>query len=101
AVVPDLAQALYHKYQAWPSWVARGVVDAVCPMTYTPDTRIFRDQVSQARAKLGEGVPIWAGVGAWRLEVEGVLEKIRAPRLAGPPALVLFSRPSPPGPHPP
>ena len=46
-------KALYQRYQAWPAWMARGVLDAVCPMAYTPDTRLFRAQVEQARARLG------------------------------------------------
>jgi uncharacterized lipoprotein YddW (UPF0748 family) len=94
AVVADQAQALYHKYQAWPEWIARGVIDAVCPMTYTQDTRIFRDQVAQARARLGGRAAIWAGVGAWRLPVDGVVEKIRVAREAGASGVVLFSHES-------
>jgi uncharacterized lipoprotein YddW (UPF0748 family) len=94
AVVPDQAQALYHKYQPWPGWIARGVVDAVCPMTYTPDTRIFRAQVEQARTRLGPSAPLWAGVGAWRLPLESVIEKIRAAREAGASGVVLFSHES-------
>ena len=94
AVVTDQAQALYHQYQAWPGWVARGIVDAVCPMAYTPDTRIFRAQVEQARTKLGATAPVWAGVGAWRLPLASVVEKIRAAREAGASGVVLFSHES-------
>ena len=94
AVVPDLSKALYQNYQSWPSWMARGVLDAVCPMIYTPDTRLFRTQVEQARAKLGTSAPVWAGVGAWRLPVGSVLEKIRAAREAGASGVVLFSHES-------
>lgn len=94
AVVPDLAQALYHKYQAWPEWMARGLVDAVCPMAYTADTRVFRAQLEDARARLGPTALLWAGVGAWRLGVEGVVEKIRVAREAGASGVVLFSHES-------
>jgi uncharacterized lipoprotein YddW (UPF0748 family) len=94
AVVPDQAQALYHKYQSWPGWIARGVVDAVCPMTYTSDTKIFRAQVEQARTRLGIAAPMWAGVGAWRLPLGSVVEKIRAAREAGASGVVLFSHES-------
>src|SRR5438552_3269824 len=64
AVVPDLAQALYHEYQAWPEWMARGLVDAVCPMAYTADTRVFRAQLEAARARPGPTALPWAGGGA-------------------------------------
>jgi uncharacterized lipoprotein YddW (UPF0748 family) len=94
AVVPDEAQALYHRYQSWPGWMARGVVDAVCPMAYTPDTRLFRAQVEQARSRLGTGARVWAGVGAWRLPLASVVEKIHAARDAGASGVVLFSHES-------
>ena len=94
AVVADLPKALYQNYQPWPSWMARGVLDAVCPMTYTPDTRLFRAQVEQARDKLGAAASLWAGIGAWRLPVGSVLEKIRAAREAGASGVVLFSHES-------
>jgi uncharacterized lipoprotein YddW (UPF0748 family) len=94
AVVSDQAQALHHKYQSWPAWLARGIVDAVCPMAYTQETRIFRDQIEQARATVGPSAPIWAGVGAWRLPLDSVVEKIRVAREAGASGVILFSHES-------
>ena len=94
AVVADLSKALDQNYQPWPSWMARGVLDAVCPMTYTPDTKLFRAQVEQARGKLGAAASLWAGVGAWRLPLGSVIEKIRAAREAGASGVVLFSHES-------
>ena len=64
AVVPDEAQAVHQKLQDWPAWLARGLLDAVCPMAYTPDSRIFRAQVEQARApRAARARALWAGVG--------------------------------------
>jgi uncharacterized lipoprotein YddW (UPF0748 family) len=94
AVVADQAQALYHHYQSWPSWMARGILDAVCPMTYTPDTRRLRSQIEEARAKLGAAAMMWAGVGAWRLPIADVVEKVRAARESGANGVVLFSHES-------
>ena len=94
AVVPDQAQAIHHRYQSWATWVERGLVDAVCPMAYTPDTRIFRAQLEQARARLGPAALVWAGVGAYRLDLDGVVEKVRAAREAGASGVVLFSHES-------
>jgi hypothetical protein len=74
--------------------MARGVLDAVCPMTYTPTPKLFRAQVEQARDKLGAAASLWAGVGAWRLPLGSVLEKIRAAREAGASGVVLFSHES-------
>ena len=52
AVVPDEAAALNHKFQNWPVWVKESLLDAVCPMAYTPDSRIFRTP-GRAGAVLG------------------------------------------------
>jgi uncharacterized lipoprotein YddW (UPF0748 family) len=94
AVVADEAMAQI-KGQAWPLWLARGVLDAVCPMAYTPDSALFVEQVRQARA-LAEpsGRPVWAGIGAYRLTVEGTIEKIGLARSAGASGVVLFSHES-------
>lgn len=94
AVVPDQSTAIHARYQDWPDWLARGVMDAVCPMAYTVDTRIFRQQVSEARNRLGPGQAVWAGVGAYRLPLSGILEKISVAREAGANGVVLFSHES-------
>jgi uncharacterized lipoprotein YddW (UPF0748 family) len=90
AVVPDLALALHHRGQDWPAWAERGWVDALCPMTYTPDTRIFRAQLDEARRR-APGVPIWAGLGSWRMDTPAVVDKIDSARAAGTAGVVLFS----------
>src|SRR5262245_13051513 len=94
AVVPDEAQAVYHRYQSWPTWMADGLLDAVAPMTYTPDTRIFREQVAQARSHARPGQPVWAGIGAYRLPLPSIVEKIQAARESGAAGVVLFSHES-------
>ncbi len=93
AVVPDEAGALAQKFQDWPSWSARGILDAVVPMTYTTDSRIYREQVAQARA-LSPAKPVWAGVGMYRLPLAGTLEMILLARQAGANGVVLFSHES-------
>ena len=94
AVVPDQALAVTARFQDWPDWLARGVLDAVCPMAYTVDSRVFRQQVAQARARLVPGQALWAGVGAYRLPVSGILEKIAVARAEGADGVVLFSHES-------
>jgi uncharacterized lipoprotein YddW (UPF0748 family) len=94
AVVPDEAQAVHEKLQDWPAWMARGLLDAVCPMAYTPDPRLFRQQVAQARARVGVGRTMWAGVGAYRLTPPAVVERIVTAREAGASGVVLFSHES-------
>jgi uncharacterized lipoprotein YddW (UPF0748 family) len=94
AVVPDRATAVSQKFQDWPRWLAQGVLDAVCPMVYTTDDRIFKRQVQDARAAAGTIRQVWAGVGAFRLGVDGVIEKLRLARAAGADGVVFFSHES-------
>lgn len=94
AVVPDEASAIHHKFQNWPAWLARGILDAVCPMSYNPDERVFRQQLEVARAYVGKRQALWAGVGAYRLDIRGIVERVRTARLLGASGVVLFSHES-------
>jgi uncharacterized lipoprotein YddW (UPF0748 family) len=91
AVVPDEATARHQKLQDWPAWLGRGILDAVVPMAYTPEDRIFDAQIASARGHLGPRQSLWAGVGAYRLELPQVAERIAAARRAGAGGVVLFS----------
>jgi uncharacterized lipoprotein YddW (UPF0748 family) len=91
AVVPDADGARQQKLQDWPEWLARGVLDAVVPMAYTPEDAIFDEQIASARDHLGPRQALWAGVGAYRLELPRVAERIAAARRAGAGGVVLFS----------
>ena len=57
AVAPDEAQAIHHKFQDWPRWLESGVIAALCPMTYTPDNRLFQQQLEVARERATRGQP--------------------------------------------
>ena len=90
AVVPEAA-AMRDKGQEWERWLRDGLIDAACPMAYTPDTALFREQVAALRARLGPRAALWAGIGAWRLDTASVVDKVRAARAAGASGVVLFS----------
>jgi uncharacterized lipoprotein YddW (UPF0748 family) len=94
AVVPDQATALHQKFQNWPEWLAIGLLDAVCPMAYTPDLRIFRDQIAEAGARVKAHQGLWAGIGAYRLSLDEVAERIASARALGATGYVLFSHES-------
>jgi uncharacterized lipoprotein YddW (UPF0748 family) len=94
AVVPDEAQAVHHKFQDWPRWLSAGVLAALCPMTYTPDNELFRQQVELANERAGGVQPVWAGIGAYRLDVAGIVEKVALARRSGARGVVLFSHES-------
>ena len=94
AVAADEAQAVNHKFQNWPYWLSSGILSALCPMAYTSDNRIFVSQVEQALAHAGSKQPVWAGIGAYRLDLAGIVEKVRLARRAGAEGVVLFSHES-------
>jgi uncharacterized lipoprotein YddW (UPF0748 family) len=94
AVAPDEAQAVNNKFQDWPRWASSGVVAALVPMTYTPDSRLFTQQLEAVRERTGATHPLWAGIGAYRLDVAGIVEKVGLARQAGAQGVVLFSHES-------
>jgi uncharacterized lipoprotein YddW (UPF0748 family) len=94
AVAPDEAQAVSQRFQDWPKWLADGLLDAICPMAYTPDSRVFRVQIERAVARTRPKLAVWAGIGAYRLTLDGTVEKIRLARQAGAVGIVVFSHES-------
>jgi uncharacterized lipoprotein YddW (UPF0748 family) len=94
AVVPDEAMAVSQRFQDWPQWLTRGILDAVAPMAYTEDARVFRSQVERARVLAGPKHAVWAGVGAYRMQLPGIVEKIQVARASGASGVILFSQES-------
>ena len=94
AVAPDEAQAVNNKFQDWPRWLSSGVITALCPMTYTPDNELFRQQLESARERASSTQAVWAGIGAYRLDVAGIVEKVVLARQSGARGVVLFSHES-------
>jgi uncharacterized lipoprotein YddW (UPF0748 family) len=94
AVAPDEAQAVNHKFQDWPRWLQSGVIAALCPMTYTADSRLFQQQLEAARSRATRGQAVWAGIGAYRLDPAGLVEKVELARQSGASGVLLFSHES-------
>lgn len=90
AVVPDPAAALDVKLQDWPGWAARGLVDALCPMAYAEERPAFTAQIDAVHRAAG-GVPVWTGIGAYRLTAAETASRIHEARRAGSAGVVLFS----------
>ena len=90
ATAPDLQEARDHRLQDWGAWLATGLVDAVCPMAYTPEAARFADHITAARQVAGERA-VWAGIGAYRLTPEQTVENIQAARKLGASGIILFS----------
>ena len=98
AVVPDPIEATEQRLQDWQGWLARGLLDIVCPMAYTTDAAIFAKQVAAARAVAGTQ-RLWAGIGAYQLSQPEIVENILTARRLGVDGIVLFSYDSLTGPR--
>jgi uncharacterized lipoprotein YddW (UPF0748 family) len=90
ATAPDLLEARDHRLQDWGAWLQAGLMDAVCPMAYTPEHARFAAQIAAAREVAG-GRMVWAGIGAYRLAPAQTIENIETARRLGAGGIVLFS----------
>lgn len=90
AVVPDAEHAARTRFQDWRRWLDADLLDAVCPMAYTPDDALFASQIADAAGSPGTAA-VWAGIGAFRLSPEQTVSRIAAARRAGAGGVVLFS----------
>jgi uncharacterized lipoprotein YddW (UPF0748 family) len=90
ATAPDIQEARDHRLQDWAAWLQAGIIDAVCPMAYTPEAAKFAEQITAARDVKG-GRAVWAGIGAYRLPPAQTIENIETARRLGAAGVVLFS----------
>jgi uncharacterized lipoprotein YddW (UPF0748 family) len=97
AVVPDAAEAAEHRLQDWRGWLDAGLLDVVCPMAYTTDSHLFATQIAGARDAAGAH-PVWAGIGAYRLSSDQIVENVQTARRLGAGGVILFSYDSLTGP---
>jgi uncharacterized lipoprotein YddW (UPF0748 family) len=91
AVYPDRDDAYRNRFQDWPDWLERGIVDVVAPMAYTTEDERFADEVRRASEAAAGRERLWAGIGAWRNGYEGTVAKIDLARRHGAGGVILFS----------
>jgi uncharacterized lipoprotein YddW (UPF0748 family) len=90
AVIPRGEEAKARKLQDWPRWAAAGDLDAVCPMAYVTGDKEFGDLIAHARTLAGR-VPVWAGIGAYRIPATAAADQIRAAHRVGAAGVLIFS----------
>lgn len=90
AVVADAKQASESRLQDWRAWLDQSLLDVLCPMAYTTDAQVFRQQVASALEYAGD-VPVWAGIGAYRMTQAQTLQHIATARKLGAGGVILFS----------
>ncbi|GAB6164306.1 hypothetical protein JCM19992_03060 [Thermostilla marina] len=78
--------------QDWPVWIEKGWLDFVCPMDYTEDDAEFRALVRDQRDRIADRVPLYPGIGAWRLgSADRVVGQIAVARELGTQGFVIFN----------
>jgi uncharacterized lipoprotein YddW (UPF0748 family) len=90
AVVPDPREAATRRLQDWRAWLDAGLIDVICPMAYTTDPVAFAAQIASARQIAGSH-PLWAGIGAYRLSSDQIVENAQTARRLGVGGIILFS----------
>jgi uncharacterized lipoprotein YddW (UPF0748 family) len=90
AVAANADEGFRWRYQDWRAWMKLGILDIVCPMAYTTNTKVFEQQMLVA-LNSANGHPVWGGIGSWRQPVSGTLEKIQVTRRHGAQGFILFS----------
>jgi uncharacterized lipoprotein YddW (UPF0748 family) len=90
AVAPDATAAVTRRMQDWREWLARDLIDVLCPMAYTTDADLFASQISTARQIAGAH-PLWAGIGAYRLSPDQIVAAVQSARRIGVAGIILFS----------
>ena len=92
AVFANDENAYTRRFQDWRRWLKLGILDVACPMAYTTDTAVFRQQIEVANtAAHPAGKRVWAGIGAYRISFESTVDKINVARALGADGVILFS----------
>ena len=92
AVFANHENAYTRRFQDWRRWLSMGILDVACPMAYSTDTAIFKQQIEIATTSAHEaGRRVWAGIGAYRIPSESAIEKINVARRLSADGFILFS----------
>jgi len=77
--------------QDWAAWIKAGYLDFVCPMDYTQSDAVFRSLVENQRKIIGGRIPIYPGVGAFRLTADRMVGQIVIARSLGADGFTIFN----------
>ncbi len=95
AVYADYPDCVSTVGQDWSAWLRDGLVDFVCPMTYTENLARFTSLTTQHMKLNGSKDRVYPGIGVTanesRLMPDQAIEQILAARRAGAHGFVLFS----------
>ncbi|NOX54456.1 MAG: family 10 glycosylhydrolase [Planctomycetes bacterium] len=77
--------------QDWAAWIKAGYLDFVCPMDYTQSDADFRSLVENQIKIIAGRIPIYPGVGAFRLTPDRMIGQIVIARSLGADGFTIFN----------
>ena len=77
--------------QDWVEWVKAGYLDFVCPMDYTQSDPTFIGLVQNQLRLVNGRIPVYPGIGAWRLTPDRVVGQIHHARSLNAPGFTVFN----------
>lgn len=77
--------------QDWPEWVKAGYLDFVCPMNYSQSDLQFISLVKNQLKLVDNRIPLYAGIGAWRLSPDRTVGQIHHARRLGAAGFTIFN----------
>ena len=72
--------------QDWPEWIKAGYLDFVCPMDYTQSDLGFVGLVTSQLQLVDGRIPLYPGIGQWRLTDDRTVGQILTRGSSGRPA---------------
>ena len=76
--------------QDWPAWVKAGYLDFVCPMDYSQSDLEFTALVTNQLKLVNGRIPVYPGIGQWRLSDDRTVGQIFHARALGAPGFTIF-----------
>jgi uncharacterized lipoprotein YddW (UPF0748 family) len=76
--------------QEWPEWIKAGYLDFVCPMDYTQSDQHFIELVNSQLDLVADRIPIYPGIGQWRLTKDRTVGQIHLARELGANGFTMF-----------
>ena len=77
--------------QDWPAWIKAGWLDFVCPMNYTQSDLQFTGLLKSQLELVDGRIPIYPGIGAWRLPRDRAVGQIHHARKLGAAGFTIFN----------
>ncbi len=90
AVFGDYPSCRESVAQDWPVWIADELLDFVCPMDYSQDDQAFMALVSNQLRLVDGRIPLYPGIGQWRLTEDRTVGQIFLARQLGVPGFTIF-----------